>query len=105
MATYTVRIELKGSEIDSDEYRRLHELMNEAGFHREVYNTAKAFPKSTLLTSPMPKRHAMPHATYMGESHRTTEVLLNELVGRIKAEIQPDIVILVAETVSRAIYP
>jgi hypothetical protein len=105
MPTYTVRVELKGSEIESDEYRKLHDLMDAEGFHRAVYPSAKAFPKAALLMSPMPKRHAMPHATYMGDSRRTTDPLLNDLVARIKAEVQPDIVVLVAETVSRAIYP
>lgn len=105
MPTYTVRVELKGSEIDSDEYRKLHELMEKEGFHREAYSSAKAFPKSTLLTSPRRKPQPLPHATYMGESHRTTEVLLKHLVGGIKSGIQPEIVVLVAETSSREIYP
>jgi hypothetical protein len=36
MADFTVRVELRGSHIDGDEYARLHGLMGIEGFDREV---------------------------------------------------------------------
>jgi hypothetical protein len=105
MSDFTVRIELKGSEHDSDEYTRLHNLMEGEGFVRKV--DAEVAPPATRFrfTRPPSPLSPLPHATYFGASSWTASTLLDHLTSRVIAEVQPDIVVFVAETASYAIHP
>jgi hypothetical protein len=105
MSDFTVRVELKGRQLDGDEYVRLHDMMESEGFLRKVQALPAPpilrfkFPPPPTLPSPLP------HATYFGASDRTASTLLDKLVSRIIEEIQPEIAVFVAETASYAIHP
>jgi hypothetical protein len=47
----------------------------------------------------------MPHATYFGQYNEDASKLLRHLVGRIVTEIQPEVVVFVAQTSDYAIHP
>jgi hypothetical protein len=108
MADFTVRVELRGSHIDGDEYARLHGLMGIEGFDREV--SLKSRLQSPAGWAPIggalqPASHPMPHATYFGQYNEDASKLLRHLVGRIVTEIQPEVVVFVAQTSDYAIHP
>jgi len=108
MADFTVRVELRGSHVDGDEYVRLHGLMGIEGFDREV--SLKSRFQSPGNWAPVggalqPASHPMPHATYFGQYNGDASELLKHLMGRIVSEIQPEVVVFVAQTTDYAIHP
>jgi hypothetical protein len=106
MSDYTVRIELKGRNFDREEYVQLHDLMEGEGFERKIDAQARKQTRPPGFMSPPPRMPSpLPHATYFGPSNLTASALLDHLVSRIVAEIQPGIVVFVAETLNYAIFP
>lgn len=79
MASYVVRIELKGDPA-STPYQRLHESMAARGFLMQA------------------EGRALPHATYFGMSDKSADTLSSELLDLIKHEIQYDGIVAVAQT-------
>lgn len=108
MADFTVRVELRGSRIDGDEYVRLHGLMSVEGFNREIDLKVRHSVGSNWVPhggTPPAAPHPLPHATYFGQFDQDASTLLRHLVSKITSEVQPEIVVLIAQTTDYAIYP
>jgi len=106
MSTFTIRIELKGRNFDREEYVQLHGLMAGEGFKCNIDSQPILQTLNPRQIQPPPKPlSSLPHATYFGESDLPIRALRDHLVNRITTDIQPDIVLFVAETVHYEIYP
>ncbi len=103
MSNFIVRVELKGSQFDGDEYARLHRLMGSEGFWPCI--APAGAHRKFQPPPPPPISSALPHATYFGASGLAASALLDLLVIRIANEIQPEVVVVVAETMSYAVHP
>jgi hypothetical protein len=88
MADFTIRIELRGDPSYA-QYEKLHGLMSGLGFARTV---------SGVTSSGTPSIFNLPHATYYGPSSSSCSAVRDLVRSRVHAEIQPGVIIFVAET-------
>lgn len=95
MAAYTIRVELRGNPT-FERYESLHKLMEGLGFKRWIV-MANSTGKYTAQD--------LPHATYYGDSMQAASSLLSSVVDAIRAKIQQDIVVFVAQTSAYDVYP
>jgi len=115
MGDFTVRVELKGLSSEGNEYLKLHGLMDDEGFLRNIWPpepSGVASPEGPVTRGLREKcaaarriSCALPHATYFGQSGREASPLLDHLVDRIANEIHSEVVVFIAETKSYAIHP
>ncbi len=93
MANFTVRVELRGNPT-YDQYERLHQLMATFGFYKTI---------NGVNLSNTPTTFNLPTGTYYGAFTGTVSDVRIRLTEPIKAQIQPSIIIFIAETVNWSI--
>jgi hypothetical protein len=82
MANYTIRVQLDGNP-SYEQYERLHSLMAHLGFGRTVTGS---------------KTIELPHATYYGSTASRIEQVRDVVRDQVKATIQNNIKVFVAQT-------
>jgi hypothetical protein len=83
MPDYTVRVELRGNP-PFERYEKLHALMKSKGFLQTIANSGGTWE--------------LPHATYFGWSTDSCGAVRDSVRSDVKAKIQADILVFVAQT-------